>query len=101
MMDRSEADDTFAELDDEQLVVLLEGLLFVAGEPALIERLARQGFHCALGGIALPNPASIALHEKLGFTKVGELQQVGWKHDRWVNVGYWQCFLQPPQAEAE
>ena len=68
---------------------------------ALIERLARQGFHCALGGIALPNPASIALHEKLGFTKVGELEQVGWKHDRWVNVGYWQCFLQPPQAEAE
>jgi phosphinothricin acetyltransferase len=68
---------------------------------ALLEHLATEGFHCALGGIALPNPASIALHEKLGFTKVGELKQVGWKHNRWVNVGYWQCFLQPPDAEAE
>ncbi len=56
----------------------------------LIERVAKQGFHAALGGIALPNPASVALHEKLGFRKVGELEQVGWKHDRWVNVGYWQ-----------
>ncbi len=60
---------------------------------ALIENLREQGFHCALGGIALPNEASVSLHEKLGFRKVGELEQVGWKFDRWVNVGYWQLQL--------
>ena len=60
---------------------------------SLIERLKQQEFHCALGGIALPNPASVALHEKLGFRKVGELQEVGWKMGRWVNVGYWELLL--------
>jgi phosphinothricin acetyltransferase len=60
---------------------------------ALLERVTERGFHAVLGGIALPNPASVALHEKLGFRKVGELEQVGFKHDRWVNVGYWQRIL--------
>ncbi len=58
--------------------------------PELLDTLKRSGFHCALGGIALPNVASVALHEKLGFRKVGELAQVGWKFDRWIDVGYWQ-----------
>ncbi len=60
---------------------------------SLIDRLQEGGFHTALGGIALPNEASVSLHEKLGFRKVGELEQVGWKFDRWVNVGYWQRTL--------
>ncbi len=60
---------------------------------ALIERLKSQGFHCALAVIALPNPGSVALHEKLGFRKVGELMEVGFKLGRWVNVGYWQLLL--------
>ena len=46
--------------------------------------------HVAIGGIALPNPASIALHEKLGFRKVGQFEEVGFKFGRWVDVGYWQ-----------
>ena len=46
-----------------------------------------------LGGIALPNAASVALHEKLGFRKVAELKEVGRKLDRWVDVGYWQLIL--------
>jgi L-amino acid N-acyltransferase YncA len=60
---------------------------------ALIERSRDAGFHCIMGGIALPNPASVALHEKLGFRKVAELKEVGRKHDRWVDVGYWQLIL--------
>ena len=50
--------------------------------------------HCVVGGIALPNPASVARSEKLGFRKVGELKEVGWKHGRWVDVGYWQLILE-------
>lgn len=65
----------------------------------LLGRLREQGFHCALGGIALPNEASVSLHEKLGFRKVGELEQVGWKFGRWVNVGYWQLRLDPSRDQ--
>ena len=34
--------------------------------------------------------ASVALHEKLGFSKVGQLKEVGRKFDQWIDVGYWQ-----------
>ena len=60
---------------------------------SLISSLRPRGLHCALGVIALPNPASVALHETLGFQKVGELREVGWKLEQWVNIGFWQLFL--------
>ena len=56
----------------------------------LLARMKDAGYHTALGGIALPNPASVALHEKLGFEKVAHLKEVGYKFDKWVDVGYWQ-----------
>ena len=49
--------------------------------------------HAALGGIALPNEASIAFHEKFGFTKVAHFKEVGFKFNRWIDVGYWQRIL--------
>jgi phosphinothricin acetyltransferase len=60
---------------------------------ALIEHLHDRDLHCAIGLIALPNTESVALHEKLGFRKAGELSEVGWKFGKWVNVGYWQLQL--------
>ena len=59
----------------------------------LIEELRARKLHSAVGGIALPNPASIALHEKLGFKKIAHFAEVGRKLDRWVDVGYWQLIL--------
>ena len=59
----------------------------------LIDQLKSQELHCALGVIGLPNPGSVVLHEKLGFRKVGELQEVGWKFGQWVDVGHWQLLL--------
>jgi L-amino acid N-acyltransferase YncA len=56
----------------------------------LLARVEEAGYHTALSGIALPNPASVALHEKLGFEKVGHLKEVGFKFGQWVDVGYWQ-----------
>jgi phosphinothricin acetyltransferase len=56
----------------------------------LLDALAAAGVHCVLGGIALPNAASVALHEKLGFEKVAHLRAVGRKFDQWIDVGYWQ-----------
>ncbi len=46
---------------------------------ALIAEMRLRGLHCAIGGIALPNSASIALHEKLGFKHIGQFREVGWK----------------------
>jgi phosphinothricin acetyltransferase len=59
----------------------------------LIDELRARKLHCVMGGITLPNEASVGLHEKLGFRKVGHLEQVGWKQDRWLDVGYWQLLL--------
>lgn len=60
---------------------------------ALLDELKAIGMHTAIGGIALPNKASISLHEKLGFKKVAHFEQVGRKFDRWIDVEYWQIFL--------
>ncbi|MET0498200.1 MAG: arsinothricin resistance N-acetyltransferase ArsN1 family B [Steroidobacteraceae bacterium] len=59
----------------------------------LLLQLKKSGKHVAIGGIALPNEASIRLHEKLGFKKVAEFVDVGLKFDRWINVGYWEVML--------
>lgn len=56
----------------------------------LIDALRRREFHCAIGGIALPNAASVALHESMGFAKVAHFREVGWKFGRRIDVGYWQ-----------
>lgn len=61
--------------------------------PALIAAMRAMGLHTAIGGISLPNPASIALHEKLGFVPAGRFTQVGFKFGRWVDVGYWELTL--------
>jgi L-amino acid N-acyltransferase YncA len=60
---------------------------------ALIPELRRRSFHCAMGGIALPNAACVALHEKKGFTKVARFREVGWKFQRRIDVGYWELIL--------
>jgi phosphinothricin acetyltransferase len=60
---------------------------------ALIDELRALSMHTVIGGIALPNPASVALHERLGFENVALFKQVGFKRDRWIDVGYWQMLL--------
>jgi L-amino acid N-acyltransferase YncA len=60
---------------------------------ALLADLRGRSLHSIIGGVALPNPASVALHEKFGFEKVAHFKQVGWKFDRWIDVGYWELML--------
>lgn len=66
---------------------------------ALIARLAAADFHLAIAGIALPNPASVALFEGAGFTAVGVFREVGWKFDAWHDVGFWQRRLTPADRD--
>jgi L-amino acid N-acyltransferase YncA len=50
-------------------------------------------YHAAFAGIALPNDASVGLHEALGFMPVGIYREVGWKLGGWRDVGWWQRLL--------
>ena len=59
----------------------------------LLSALRGSGLHAAIGGIALPNDASVALHEKFGFKKVAHFEQTGFKFNRWIDVGYWELIL--------
>lgn len=56
----------------------------------LLDILRARNIHCAMGGIALPNASSVALHEKFGFRNVARFHEVGFKFDQWIDVGYWQ-----------
>ena len=49
--------------------------------------------HAVIGGIALPNDASVALHEKFAMTKVAHFRETGFKFDRWIDVAYWERIL--------
>ena len=67
----------------------------------LIARLHAANVRHLVGIITIPNPASIALHESLGFAKVAHLPAVGYKFNQWVDVGYWQRDLgERPHAPA-
>ena len=65
---------------------------------ALLGLLARQGIHTACAGITLPNPASVDLHEAVGFTPVGVYREIGFKAGAWYDVGWWQCRLREADA---
>ncbi|MBW1698994.1 MAG: N-acetyltransferase [Deltaproteobacteria bacterium] len=59
----------------------------------LIAALKQMSLHAVIGTIALPNDASVALHERLGFEKVAHFKEVGRKFDKWIDVGYWQLLI--------
>ena len=59
----------------------------------LVAAIRSLHMHSVIGGIALPNESSVAMHERLGFKKVAHFEEVGHKQERWVDVGYWQLVL--------
>lgn len=71
---------------------------------ALLTTLEAQGFHRAYAGITLPNPESVALHERAGFSVLGVYREVGYKLGTWHDVGWWERALaspaNPPAAPA-
>jgi phosphinothricin acetyltransferase len=66
---------------------------------SLLERLSATGYWRAFAGIALPNAASVALHESVGFSAPRRVSQVGFKHGRWLDVGWWQRDLHQEETE--
>ncbi|RYG55368.1 MAG: N-acetyltransferase family protein [Alphaproteobacteria bacterium] len=59
----------------------------------LLPAAASLGYHAAFAGIALPNQASVGLHEAMGFDPIGIYREVGRKFDAWHDVGWWQRLL--------
>ncbi|MBS5927440.1 MAG: N-acetyltransferase [Clostridium sp.] len=59
----------------------------------LLEISKGYGVHTIVSGITIPNKESISLHEKFGFKKIAEFEEIGFKNNKWLNVGYWQKLL--------
>ncbi len=59
----------------------------------MLRILKEKSFHAVISGIALPNAASVALNEKFGFKKVAHFKEVGYKFNKWIDVGYWELIL--------
>ena len=62
----------------------------------LFKILQKQNYYRAFAGIVLPNEASICLHESMGFTRLGTYRDVGYKHNKWHDVGWWELTLKGP-----
>jgi phosphinothricin acetyltransferase len=56
----------------------------------LLEAVEKTKIRALVSGITIPNDRSIALHEKFGFRKVARFNEIGFKLDRWLDVGYWE-----------
>jgi L-amino acid N-acyltransferase YncA len=63
---------------------------------AVIASAREQDYHVLIGGIDATNRASIALHERMGFTHCGTIQQVGFKFGRWLDLAFYQLALPTP-----
>ena len=59
----------------------------------LLDRLPTLGVRTVIGGVSLPNEASVAIHERFGFEQASHYREVGRKLGRWIDVGYWQLML--------
>lgn len=62
----------------------------------LIAAARQQQYHLMVGGIDVNNTASIALHEKLGFSHAGTIRQAAYKFGRWLDLGFYQLTLDTP-----
>jgi L-amino acid N-acyltransferase len=62
----------------------------------LIEAAIGQQYHVMVGGIDVTNAASIALHERLGFTHAGTIRHAGFKFGRWLDLSFYQLLLATP-----
>lgn len=65
----------------------------------LFALLRGQGFRRACAGVALPNDASVSLHQAVGFTPVGVYRRIGFKHGAWRDVAWFQADIAPDVDE--
>ena len=72
------------------------GLLREEGSRCMADPVARQqGKHVMIGGVDADNEPSLRFHERLGFTRVAHLREVGFKFGRWLDLIFVQRILEP------
>jgi phosphinothricin acetyltransferase len=59
----------------------------------LLGEVRNTDIHALVSGITLPNERSVALHEKFGFKNIACFREIGFKLDKWLDVGYWELVL--------
>jgi phosphinothricin acetyltransferase len=59
----------------------------------LLDEARKTDIHALVAGITLPNERSVALHEKFGFRKTARFAEVGYKFNKWLDVGYWELLI--------
>jgi phosphinothricin acetyltransferase len=59
----------------------------------LLEAVGKTEIHALVSGITLPNERSVALHEKFGFHKIAQFNEIGFKMNRRLDVGYWEFIV--------
>jgi phosphinothricin acetyltransferase len=59
----------------------------------LLGEIRKTNIHSVVAGIVFPNDRSIALHEKFGFKKIGQFNEIGFKFNQWPNIGYWELLI--------
>ncbi len=67
----------------------------------LLGTLRDLGYVSAFAWIAVPNPASVGLHQGLGFRRVGTFEKVGYKHGAWCDVEWWRLALREPPSQPD
>ena len=65
----------------------------------LLTKLKENGYHTVIGGIAMPNEASVRLHKYFGFKKCAKFVDVGFKFNEWISTEFWQLMLDDFNAE--
>jgi phosphinothricin acetyltransferase len=68
---------------------------------SLFKMLPLQGYINAYAGVTLPNPASVGLHETMGFQRIGVYRQVGYKCEAWHDVAWYEMLLQPRPSQPQ
>ncbi|MBD7912964.1 MULTISPECIES: GNAT family N-acetyltransferase [Clostridium] len=59
----------------------------------LLKRCREAGIHTLVSVITMPNDVSVSLHEKFGFKNVAYYKEVGYKQEKWLDVGSWHLLL--------
>jgi L-amino acid N-acyltransferase len=60
---------------------------------SLVAAAQTAGYHAMVAGIDATNEASLALHRKAGFERVGQFREVGWKFERWLDLVFMEKLL--------
>ncbi len=68
---------------------------------ALFDILRRQGYRTVVAGTTLPNDASVAIHQRLGFEPVGVFRNIGFKFNSWHDTQWFELNLNTSHAPAE